>query len=127
MEAMASTRASWSLAAEEEEALAVAAAVEALHFLGDRNRLRILKILARGELSVGEIVAQLALPQPLVSYHLRRLRQSGIVQVRRQGKQVHYAIDPPAWEAFTRPIREVCDVVTIPSGSMAESTNAAST
>jgi ArsR family transcriptional regulator, arsenate/arsenite/antimonite-responsive transcriptional repressor len=123
----ASTRARCPLADEEEEAQTVAAAVEALQFLGDRNRLRILKLLAREELSVGELMVQLALPQPLVSYHLRRLRQAGLVQVRRQAKQVLYTIDPLAWEVFTRPIREVCDLVTMPTGGMTESTNTAVT
>src|SRR5687767_4448206 len=118
---MPSTRASCSLADEEGEAQAVSAAVEALHFLGDRNRLRIVKLLAQRECSVGEFVDQLALPQPLVSYHLRRLRQAGLVQVRRQAKQIHYAIDPLAWEDFTQPIREVCDVVALPSGAASES------
>ena len=120
---MSSIHANWPPTSEEEEARAVAAAVEALHFLGDRNRLRIVKLLARGEFSVGELVVRLALPQPLVSYHLRRLRQAGLVQVRRQAKQVHYAIDLPAWEAFTRPIREVCDVVVLPTEGAAESAN----
>jgi DNA-binding transcriptional ArsR family regulator len=113
---MESKRASWPLADEEEEARTIASAVDALHFLGDRNRLRTLKLLAGGELSVGELVVQLALRQPLVSYHLRRLRQTGLLQVRRQAKQVYYDIDRPAWEAFTCPIRDVCDVIAMPTG-----------
>jgi ArsR family transcriptional regulator len=113
---MESKHASWPLADEEEEARTVASAVDGLHFLSDCNRLRTLKLLARGELSVGELVVQLALLQPLVSYYLRRLRQTGLLQVRRQAKQVYYVIDQPAWEAFTRPIRDVCDVITMPTG-----------
>jgi ArsR family transcriptional regulator len=120
---MTMPRADWPPTSAEEEAQTLDAAVRALQFLGDHNRLRILKLLAQREMSVSVLVDQLALPQPLVSYHLRRLREAGLVQVRRQAKQVHYSIDPSAWEGFTRPIREVCDVVTMPIGGTAEFTN----
>jgi DNA-binding transcriptional ArsR family regulator len=100
----------WPLTSEEEDARALEAAVRSLQFLGDRNRLRILKLLTRGDTSVGALVDQLGLPQSLVSYHLRRLREAGLVRTRRQARQVCYAIDPSAWDAVVRPIR---DLVTL--------------
>ena len=101
------THVDWPLTSEEEDARALEAAVKALHFLGDRNRLRILKLLTRGDSSVGALVDQLGLPQPLVSYHLRRLREAGLVRTWRQQRQVCYAIDSLAWDAVARPIREL--------------------
>jgi len=57
--------------------------------LGDPIRLRILELLrAEGELSVGELVATLGLPQPQVSNHLACLRWCGFVEARREGRTV---------------------------------------
>src|SRR5215207_11059883 len=91
-----------------------------MQFLADRNRLRILTLLARGESSVGALVDQLALPQPLVSYHLRRLRDAGLVRAWRQARQVRSTINLPAWDAVASPIREVCNVVAFPAPDSAE-------
>ena len=57
--------------------------------LGDPIRLRILEHLrAEGELTVGELVARLGLPQPKVSSHLACLRWCGFVDARRDGRIV---------------------------------------
>jgi len=56
---------------------------------GDPSRLRILELLnSEGELSVGELVARLGLPQPQVSNHLACLRWCGFVEARRTGRTV---------------------------------------
>jgi ArsR family transcriptional regulator len=89
----------------------VAVAVAALHFLSDENRLRILRRLAGREAYVFELADDLALPQPLVSYHLRRLREAGLVRPSRRAKRVCYALDAEAWDAFAQPIRDVCAMV----------------
>ena len=61
--------------------------------LGDPIRLRILELLRReGELSVGELVRRLALPQPQVSNHLACLRWCGFVEARREGRTVYNRI-----------------------------------
>src|SRR6266581_418404 len=57
--------------------------------LGDPIRLRILQLLQEeGELSVGELVDRLALPQPKVSNHLACLRWCGFVEGRPEGRSV---------------------------------------
>jgi ArsR family transcriptional regulator, cadmium/lead-responsive transcriptional repressor len=61
--------------------------------LGDPIRLRILELLrSEGELSVGELVDRLALPQPQVSNHLACLRWCGFVEARRAGRTVYNRI-----------------------------------
>lgn len=61
--------------------------------LGDPIRLRIIELLrAEGELSVGELVGLLALPQPKVSNHLACLRWCGFVEARRDGRTVYNRI-----------------------------------
>ena len=64
--------------------------------LGDPSRLRILELLrSEGELSVGELVARLELPQPKVSNHLACLRWCGFIEARRQGRTVYNRIADP--------------------------------
>jgi DNA-binding transcriptional ArsR family regulator len=69
--------------------------------LGDPVRLRILELLRReGELSVGELVRRLALPQPHVSNHLACLRWCGFVETRRDGRTVYNRIADERVEAM---------------------------
>lgn len=64
--------------------------------LGDPIRLRILELLqGEGELSVGELVRRLALPQPKVSNHLACLRWCGFVEARREGRTVFNRVADP--------------------------------
>ena len=64
--------------------------------LGDRSRLRILELLrSEGELSVGELVERLRLPQPKVSNHLACLRWCGFIEARRDGRTVYNRIADP--------------------------------
>ncbi len=61
--------------------------------LGDPTRLRILELLHDdGELTVGELVARLGLPQPKISSHVACLRWCGFVDARRDGRSVYNRI-----------------------------------
>ena len=61
--------------------------------LGDPIRLRILELLrGEGELSVGELVRRLGLPQPQISNHLACLRWCGFVEAERWGRTATYSI-----------------------------------
>ena len=60
--------------------------------LADRTRLRILALLAQGEVCVCDINGTLGIPQPTASRHLAYLRRSGLVQDRREGLWVYYRI-----------------------------------
>ena len=61
--------------------------------LSDGTRLRIVKLLERGELCVCDIVAALDLVQPKVSFHLSTLKQAGLIKDRKQGKWIHYSLN----------------------------------
>lgn len=63
-----------------------------LRALGDETRLRIVALLAHGELCVCHIGEALGLPQPTVSRHLSVLRVAGVVETRRDGAWIHYRI-----------------------------------
>jgi len=75
--------------------------------LGDPVRLEILKLLERGEKSVGELVSALGLPQNLVSMHLGCLRWCGYVATRREGRYIYYALADPRVSAIIRLAEEL--------------------
>ena len=63
--------------------------------LADENRLRILMNLAEGGKSVSEIVEQTGLSQPLVSHHLKELKNNLIVMTERKSSFVFYELTEP--------------------------------
>ena len=60
--------------------------------LSDPTRLAVLAHLSTEPVCVCELVEALNVPQPLLSFHLRRLREAGLVTVTRRGRWVHYAL-----------------------------------
>lgn len=58
----------------------------------DPTRLRLLNLLAGGELCVCDLVDLTRESQPLVSRHLARLRAAGLVDVERRGKFAYYRL-----------------------------------
>lgn len=60
----------------------------------DRTRLRILNMLADGELCVCDIVGVLEVPQPKASRHLAYLRRAGLVAARKEGLWSYYRLAP---------------------------------
>ena len=62
--------------------------------LADPTRLRILGLLAGGEICVCNIHECLDIPQPTASRHLAYLRRKGLVRTRKDGLWVHYALAP---------------------------------
>jgi DNA-binding transcriptional ArsR family regulator len=60
--------------------------------LSDYNRLGILKTVGDKECSVGEIVKATNLSQPLVSHHLRVLKENSILETKRNGPFIYYYI-----------------------------------
>ncbi len=63
--------------------------------LRDTNRLKILFAIGKDRKSVSEIMAETSLPQTLVSFHLRPLRESGILTTERRGAFIYYSLSEP--------------------------------
>ncbi len=61
--------------------------------LSDETRLRIVKLLENGELCVCHIVAAVDMSQSKISFHLRTLKEAGLVKDRREGKWMHYRLN----------------------------------
>lgn len=60
--------------------------------LADSNRILIIYNLANGPHNVNEIAANVGLPQPTVSRHLKILRECGIVRSERDGQTINYRL-----------------------------------
>ena len=75
--------------------------------LADRTRLRLLNLLAAGEVCVCFFVEVLGASQPKISRHLAYLRRAGVVAARRDGKWMHYRIETPADAHAARVFAEV--------------------
>jgi DNA-binding transcriptional ArsR family regulator len=69
--------------------------------LADVTRLRILERLAESPATVTELIAHVDLSQPLVSWHLRTLKAIGLVETRRQGREVICSLRPDEIDRFT--------------------------
>lgn len=63
-----------------------------LKVLAHRDRLVLLCRLAQGEYCVGDLQADLGIQQPTLSQQLGVLRQSGLVDTRRDGKNIYYRL-----------------------------------
>jgi DNA-binding transcriptional ArsR family regulator len=75
--------------------------------LADVNRLRIVRRLADGDATVSELIQHVGLSQPLVSWHLARLRLAGLVETRRAGRETVSRLVPEAFDAFAAHERQV--------------------
>lgn len=78
--------------------------------LADVNRLRIVRCLADGEATVTELIDHVGLSQPLVSWHLGKLRLAGLVETRRAGRETVTRLLPEAWDRFAAYERQVLGI-----------------
>ncbi len=87
----------------------VETASQLLKAIGSPTRLMLLCALADGEKSVSELTDALGLRQAMVSQHLARLRQEGLVATRREAQSVYYQIaDETAEEIVQILYRRYC-------------------
>ena len=88
-----------SIIFDENNEYGVKSLTKLFRALGDETRLRIVALLSHGELCVCHIEKALDLSQPNVSRQLGILRMAGIVDARREGTWVYYALAPQEHEA----------------------------
>jgi DNA-binding transcriptional ArsR family regulator len=68
-------------------------AMNAFMALADPTRLKIFELIAKGEKSAGDIVAQFSFKAPTISQHLRTLKDAKLVRVRAEGQRRYYSVD----------------------------------
>lgn len=92
-----------------------------LRALANPQRLKILSVLAGGELSVGDLRSHIALTQSALSQHLARLRAQRLVATRRQSRTIYYRIVDEEALAMARALmglaarREGCQRAAMPA------------
>lgn len=67
-------------------------ACKLLKTLGNSDRLLLLCQISQGERCVGDLEGELGIRQPTLSQQLTVLRNEGLVQTRREGKQIYYSV-----------------------------------
>jgi ArsR family transcriptional regulator len=77
----------------KKKAQALTDLAHTFYALKDVVRLEMLSVLAQRECTVNELAEALDKSQPLMSWHLRRLRAAGIVKIRRSGRETYCSLD----------------------------------
>jgi len=75
--------------------------------LGDENRLRLIELLRDGEQCVCDLSEVLGASQPLLSFHLKTLKDAGLVRDRREGRWVYYTLNEDTLETVERFLSDV--------------------
>lgn len=70
----------------------LAKAAQLFKMLGNESRLELLRIIDERPRAVGALAEATGMSQPLVSQHLRNLRNAGLVTAQRSGKEVVYEV-----------------------------------
>lgn len=75
--------------------------------VAEDTRFNIVRLLARGEQCVCELQAELDAAQSRLSFHLKKLKEAGVVSDRREGRWVYYSLVPEALEQMRAFLGEV--------------------
>ncbi len=87
-----------------------------LKALGDMARLAIVYHLAHTqEVTVTDLTDLLGISQPLVSWHLRKLRRAGIITTRRAGRQSYCSLNPQRIHTCMKMLEQLIDPVSAPA------------
>jgi ArsR family transcriptional regulator len=84
------------------------AAARWFHALSDETRLQIVELLSHGERCVCELQDTLDAAQSRLSFHLKTLKDAGLVTDRRDGRWMYYALDADALDqisAFAKAVK----------------------
>src|SRR4051794_18534671 len=84
-----------------------ARAVRLFHALSDEVRLEILALIGDGEHCVCEITSALDIAQSRLSFHLRVLKDAGLVTDRRDGRWVYYTLSREAFDEAAELLAEL--------------------
>ena len=88
-----------------------------LKALADPIRLKVIHALALGERCVCDLTGDLNLPQSKLSFHLRVLREAGLLSDRQSGRWIYYRLQPnalAALEAWLADLRLHCSQDAVP-------------
>ena len=78
-----------------------------LRTVSDQNRLRILQVLGKKTLTVGEIYKKLGLPQNLTSHHISRLKKVDLLNEKREGTFRMYSVNTKKLKEHAKSFQEL--------------------
>lgn len=84
-------------------------AAEVFSLLSAATRLRLLDALCDREMCVGELAAEVDIPQPTASQHLSLMFRAGLLARRKDGPQVRYRVEPKTRGFLCRAVRALVD------------------
>ena len=90
----------------------------ALRALAEPHRLALVQALRERERCVRDLVDAVGLSQPLVSHHLGKLAEAGLVRSRQADGFTYYALDPDALSAARAAVDRLLDVDGLPAVAM---------
>ena len=77
------------------------------HALADETRLQIIERLCSGEQCVCDLTDSLQTGQSRLSFHLKTLKEAGILNDRREGRWVYYSLNPDTLDAIADLVRDL--------------------
>ncbi len=81
-----------------------------LKALGDPTRREILRALRDGNLMAGDISARFPITGASVSHHLNVLRDAGLIQSERQGRNIVYSLEATVFQEFLEEMMRLMDI-----------------
>ena len=75
---------------------------DAFKALADPTRRHILELLARGDMTAGEIAAHFSMTKPSVSHHLNILKSAGLICDQRSGQNIVYSINLTVFQELVK-------------------------
>ena len=81
--------------------------VQRFQAVAEETRLSIVRLLAGGERCVCELQEELGAAQSRLSFHLRKLRDAGLVDDRRDGRWVYYRLVPEALDEMRQALGQL--------------------
>jgi ArsR family transcriptional regulator len=80
--------------------------------LSDETRLKIFNMLADGELCACKILEDFDITQPTLSYHMKILTESGLVNSRRDGVWMKYSINKDNLQSIKQMFDDICSNIS---------------
>jgi ArsR family transcriptional regulator len=81
--------------------------IQRFQAVAEETRFQIVQLLTDGERCVCELQSALDAAQSRLSFHLKKLKEAGVVSARREGRWIHYSLVPEALEEMRAFLGEV--------------------
>lgn len=86
-----------------------------LKALAEPMRLRLIEVLGGGERCVCELTSELGVAQSKLSFHLKVLKDAGLLAAREEGRWVYYRLQPEALQSLRGWLAALASTCTTPS------------